>query len=243
MKLGAALLLVKLCALLCLAAQANAQEETYVVAGTAYNLDNNQLIYRELYTALDENRQVRVHYVTPEGDRFASKTLTYLGEYFQPEFELKDLRDDEVVSAKFDGPRLVMNHRQGEKNNTGTFYDNARIVIDAGFDAYIQLNWDQLMAGKRIKFDFAYVQRMEAIGLEVKKIKPAESPLYDANYGQDWVYLQMKVANPLKSLLAQPVFLAYNPNGRYLMRYQGRSNLDDYRGLPWDVRIDYEYLN
>ena len=149
MRLATACLLVKWCALLCLAAQVNAQEESYVVAGSAYNLETNQLIYRELYTSLDENRQVRVHYVTPEGDRFASKTLSYQGEYFQPEFELKDLRDDEVVSAKFEGPRLIFAHRQGEKNNSKTFYDNARIVIDAGFDAYIQLNWDQLMAGKR----------------------------------------------------------------------------------------------
>src|SRR6188768_1439216 len=76
-------------------------EENYVVAGSAYNLDNNQLVYRELYTGIDENKSVRVDYVTPEGKTFASKTLVYQGEPFQPSFNYEDTRDNEYVSAQF----------------------------------------------------------------------------------------------------------------------------------------------
>lgn len=218
-------------------------DENYVVAGSAYNLENGQLIYRELYTGLDENQSVRVDYVTPDGNRFASKTLVYQGEPFQPSFNFEDTRDNEFVSAQFQGARLVLAHGMGSSQNEKVVYDNARTVIDAGFDAYIQLNWDKLVEGKRLKFDFAMPIRLSTIQLEVRKIKSAESPIYDPNYGSEWIYFRIMPAQKFVSFFADPINLAYDPNGKYLMRYHGRSNIDDDRGGPQDVRIEYEYTN
>lgn len=218
-------------------------EENYVVAGTAYNLENGQLVYRELYTGLDENKSVRVDYVTPEGNTFASKTLVYQGEPFQPSFDFEDKRDNEFVSAQFQGARLVLAHGMGSSQNEKVVYDNARTVVDAGFDAYIQLNWDKLIAGKRLKFDFAMPTRLGTLQLEVRKINPAESPVYDADYGREWIYFRIAPAQKIASFFADPINLAYDPNGKYLMRYHGRSNIDDDKGGPQDVRIEYEYTN
>lgn len=222
---------------------ANAQENNYVVTGSAYNLENNQLVYRELYTMIDENRQVRVDYMTPEGDLFASKTLTYQGEPFQPQFELKDHRDEETVAVRFDGPKMILVHAQADLRNEKTLYDNARVVVDAGFDAYIQLNWDKLMAGKRLRFDFAFPTKLSTVALEIRKIKAGESRAYDQQYGQQWVYFRIYPAKAFLSLFADPIDLAYDPNGKYLMRFHGRSNIDDQYSGPWDVRIEYQYTN
>lgn len=218
-------------------------EENYVVAGSAYSLDTDQLIYRELYTALDANKSVRVDYMTPEGGVFASKTLVYQGEAFQPSFNFEDTRDNEYVSAQFQGARLVLSHVMNNTQNEKVIYDNARMVIDAGFDAYIQLNWDKLMAGKQLKFDFAMPARLGSLQLEVRKIKGADSPVYDAEFGKDWIYFRITPAKAFISLFADPIHLAYDPNGKYLMRFHGRSNIDDDRGGPQDVRIEYEYIN
>lgn len=218
-------------------------QENYVVAGSAYNLDNNQLIYRELYTALDENKSVQVDYMTPEGMVFATKTLIYQGELFQPSFNYEDTRDNEYISAQFQGARLVLTHGMNSSQNEKVIYDNARMVIDAGFDAYIQLNWDKLVAGKRLKFDFAMPTRLSSLQLEVRKINGSESPVYDANFGREWIYFRIAPAKAFISLFADPIHLAYDPNGKYLMRFHGRSNIDDDRGGPQDVRIEYEYLN
>ena len=219
----------------------NAQD--YVTAGTAYSLDSNELLYRELYTALDENRSVRVDYVSPAGKTFASKTLVYSGELFQPMFTFEDTRDNEFASAQFEGARLMLTHRINGRQNQTAIMDNAKVVVDAGFDAYIQLNWDKLMEGKRLKFDFALVNRLSLVQLEVRKIKPSESPVYDADYGRDWVYFRITPAKKITALFSDPINLAYNPNGKYLMRYHGRSNLDNNSGEPVDVRIEYEYIN
>nr|WP_324258923.1 hypothetical protein [Cellvibrio fontiphilus] len=220
-----------------------AAEKTYVVAGTAYEIVSNQVAYRELYTALDENKSVTVDYFSPDGNLFASKVLSYQGEYFQPGFELQDNRDNEFVAAQFQGARLLLSHGKDGKVNEKVVMDNARLVIDAGFDSYIQMNWDDLIAGKHLKFEFALPLRLSTIQLEARQVKASSSPLRDDNIGADWVHFRIAPAKALVSFFADPIYLAYNPNGKYLMRYFGRSNLDNDAGDPVDVRIEYEYLN
>lgn len=218
-------------------------EENYVVAGSAFNLETNELVYRELYTAIDENKAVRVDYVTPDGSTFASKILVYEGEPFQPSFNFEDTRDNQFVGARFEGARLILTEGMDGAKNEKVIHDNARTVIDAGFDAYIQLNWDKLVAGKRLKFDFAMPNRLSSVQLELRQIKGSESPVYEAGVGSEWIYFRITPAKMFISLFADPIHLAYDPNGKYLMRFHGRSNIDDDRGGPQDVRIEYEYTN
>lgn len=229
--------------LLSLGPMAAQAEKNYVVAGSAYQIETNQLLYRELYTGLDENKSVTVDYTSPDGNIFATKTLVYQGEPFQPSFNFEDKRDNEYVSAQFQGARLVLSHGMNSAQNEATIYDNARVVIDAGFDAYIQLNWAQLEAGKHLKFDFVLPHRLTTAKLEARKIKPSESPVFDNNIGQGWSYFRIAPAKAFISLFADPIYLAYDPNGKYLMRFYGRSNIDDDKGNPIDVRIEYEYAN
>lgn len=220
-----------------------AAAQNYVVAGSAYSLENHKLVYRELYTAMDENHQLRVDYVTPNGNTFATKTLSYQGAYFQPEFDYFDQRDSEHISAQFEGPKLKLVHAIGDSRREKIIYNNANLVVDAGFDAFIQLNWDKLVANKSLSFDFAFPARMDVVALRVERIGAGDSPLYDKNYGVNWIYFRIKPAGFLTGLIAAPIYLAYEPNGKYLMRFQGRSNIDDDRGAPLDVRIEYEYSN
>ncbi len=230
-----------ICASALVAFAANAQN--YVVAGSAYSLANNQLQYRELYTAMDENRQVRIDYLDPNGQTFATKTLSYQGAYFQPEFDFFDQRDSEHITAQFDGPKLKLVHAIGDSRRERVIYDNANLVIDAGFDAYIQLNWDKLIANKALSFDFALPARLDVVALRVERISAQSSPVFDKDYGGNWIYFSIKPAHFFTALMASPIYLAYDPNGKYLMRFQGRSNIDDNQGAPQDVRIEYEYSN
>lgn len=218
-------------------------EKNYVVAGTAYNIANNQIAYRELYTSLDEKKSVTVDYFSPDGSLFATKTLMYQGEVFQPGFEFHDSRDNEYTAAQFQGARLVLSNGKNNNVKEKVIFDNARLVIDAGFDAYIQMNWDELMTEKRLKFEFALPVRLSTIQLEARKIKASESPANDKEFGADWVHFRIAPAKAFISFFADPIYLAYNPKGKFLMRFYGRSNLDNNAGDPVDVRIDYEYLN
>lgn len=218
-------------------------DDNYVAAGSAYSIETGQLLYRELYTGMDDSKSVRVDYVSPQGNTFATKTLVYAGEFFQPSFTFNDSRDNEITSAQFQGARLVLAHGMNNSIQETVVQDNAKVVIDAGFDAYIQLHWDKLLAGKKLKFRFAMPTRLGVVDLEVRQIKASESPVYNKDYGQEWVYFRIAPARKIASLFADPINLAYEPKGKYLMRYHGRSNLDDDQGGPVDVRIEYDYAN
>jgi hypothetical protein len=232
----------KLCAAgaFLLVASAAFANENYAVTGNAYNVNNNLLVYSEYYTDMNHNREVTVNYTKPDGNIFATKTLFYTGEVTQPEFELHDKRDDEKVSARFVDGRLVLSHSLNYSTNEKTIMNNASMVIDAGFDAFIQQNWGKLTTGKKVNFMFALPTRVDTVRLQVREVATDKTPLAANDNPADWRYFVITPANRFASIFADPIYLAYSPE-KYLMRYQGRSNLDDDKGGAWDVRIEYQY--
>lgn len=215
--------------------------EVYAVSGTAYNLKTGKLSYRELFSKLDEQNQVHVSYAKPDGTVFASKILDYTTEVFQPGMTFSDDRDDETVSAIFDAGRLLLSHKLKGDSQTKTFYETSKLVIDAGIDATIQQQWIKLTAGKKVDIDLANPRFLDIEKLVIKQIDASESPLSYKGAGESWKYFRIDPASKLSSLFSEPMFYAYEPNEKFLMRYQGRANIDSDKGENWDVRIEYEY--
>lgn len=214
----------------------------YAVSGSAYDLKTGKLAYRELITGLNDNKEVQVNYAKPDGVIFARKTLNYATEVFQPGFVVSDERDDETVSAVFDGGRLLLTHRVKGDSQTKTLYDTAKLIIDAGVDSFIQQQWGRITAGKKVEFDVADARHLGVEKFVIKEIDASASPLAYKGSADSWKYFRVDTANKLSSLFTEPMYYAYDPNGQYLMRYQGRANIDSDKGEAWDVRIEYEYF-
>lgn len=217
-------------------------KDGYAVSGSAYNLKTGKLAYRELFTKLDVNGLVQVNYAKPDGVIFARKTLNYATEVFQPSVEIIDERDDELVSATFDAGRLLLMHKKKDDAQTKTLYDTAKLVIDTGVDAFIQLNWVKVTSGKKLEFDVADARNLGVEKFVVKEIDSSASPLAYKGAVESWKYFRVETANKLSSIFVDPIYYAYEPDGKYLMRYQGRANIDSDAGEAWDVRIEYEYF-
>lgn len=216
--------------------------EGYAVSGTAYSLKTGKVIYRELIGKLDENNEVHVNYAKPDGIIFARKTLNYGTEVFQPGLEFSDERDDETVSAAFDGGRLLLTHKVKGDSQTKTLYETAKLIIDAGVDAFIQQQWARITSGKKVEFDVADARHLGVEKFVIKEIDSSASPLAYKGAAETWKYFRVDTANKLSSIFVEPIYYAYEPDGKYLMRYQGRANIDNDSGDAWDVRIEYEYF-
>lgn len=214
----------------------------YAVSGKAYNLKTGKLAYRELITELNENKDVHVNYAKPDGVIFARKTLNYSTEVFQPGVVFDDERDDETISAVFDAGRLLLTHRVKGDSQTKTLYETSKLIIDAGLDSFIQLQWGKITAGKKVEFDVADARHLGIEKFVIKEIDASASPLAYKGAGETWKYFRVDTANKLSSLFTEPMYYAYEPDGRYLMRYQGRANIDSDSGEVWDVRVEYEYF-
>ena len=218
-------------------------DDSYTASGTAYNLKTGKVVYRELFTGLDANNEVHVNYARSEGVIFARKKLNYNTEVFQPGMEFNDERDDEQVSASFDGGRLLLTHKFKGDSQTKTFYETSKLIIDAGIDAFIQQQWAKITAGNKVEFDVADARHLGIEKFVIKEIDSSASPLAYKGAGEKWKYFRVDTANKLASIFVDPIYYAYEPDGKYLMRYQGRSNIDNDSGEAWDVRIEYEYFN
>jgi hypothetical protein len=214
----------------------------YAVSGAAYNLKTGKLVYRELIGKLDDNNEVHVNYAKPDGVIFARKTLNYSTEVFQPGVEFNDERDDEKVVASFDAGRLLLTHKLKGDSQTKTLYETAKLIIDAGVDAFIQQQWARITAGKKVEFDVADARHLGVEKFVIKEIDSSASPLAYKGAAETWKYFRVDTANKLSSIFVEPIYYAYEPDGKYLMRYQGRANIDNDSGEAWDVRIEYEYF-
>ena len=216
--------------------------DPYVVVGSAYELKSSKLVYRELISKLDENNNIQVNYARPSGVTFARKTLNFNTEIFQPSMSLTDDRDDEFVSANFDAGKLMLTHRLKGDSRTKTLYDTAKLVIDAGLDAFIQQNWNRLTAGKKIDVEIADARFVGTEKYVLKEIDASESPLAYKGADKALKFFKMEVANRLASLMTEPTYFAYLPDGMFMLRYQGTANIDNDKGEPWLVRIEYQYF-
>ena len=228
--------------LLSLASTSALAADGYAVSGSVYNLKTGKLVYRELITKLDDNNEVHVNYAKPDGVIFARKKLNYSTEVFQPGVEFSDERDDETVSATFDGGRLLLTHKKKGDSQTKTIYETAKLIIDAGVDAFIQQQWAKITSGKKVEFDVADARNLGIEKFVIKEVDSSVSPLAYKGAAETWKYFRVDTANKLSSIFVEPIYYAYEPEGKYLMRYQGRANIDNDSSDAWDVRVEYEYF-
>lgn len=222
--------------------QALAEDSEYEIIGAAYHAEDiGQLLYEERYTPVDENGKGEVHYVDPDGERIAEKTLDYSYGDSRPSFELRDLRQDLHWSARWSDDEQTIRLTRGsvEAPDTETVEVKSRQVIDAGFDPFIQSQWTRLMDGERVTFHFAFPNRLTNVRLRAERIAADESPIQKKQ--DDWVYFRIRVNSAVLSLFADNLYLAYDPEGTRLMVFRGRSNIPDADGEGRDVEIHYRY--
>ncbi|UZJ45390.1 hypothetical protein OOT55_04870 [Marinimicrobium sp. C6131] len=222
--------------------QALAEDSEYEIIGAAYHAEDiEQLLYEERYTPIDENGKGEVHYVDPDGERIAEKSLDYSYGDSRPSFELRDLREDLHWSARWtdDEERIRLARGSVDAPDTETVDAKSRQVIDAGFDPFIQSQWDRLMDGERVTFHFAFPNRLTNVRLRAERIDAEDSPIQKQE--EDWVYFRIRVNSAVLSLFADNLYLAYDPEDTRLMVFRGRSNIPDADGEGRDVEIHYRY--
>jgi len=211
------------------------QSGTLHIEGKAFDLDSDQLVYTEEHV-LNGDGNHEVIYKEPSGEIFAQKSLSYNNNPQAPDVEQVNSRIGEVIEVKsIDNNRLSASYaredKQVSKSNTMAIPDG--LVIDAGFNRFIQAHWDALRAGEKIAFEWFVPSRLKPVELVVEA-KECETPNSNACF----------VINPKNwfiSLVLQPIRLSYDPEQKRLQQYEGRSNIAAKDGDYHKVRIEYSY--
>lgn len=204
--------------------------------GEARANGNGELVYTEHHRREwrgDEPVRMLTTYKLPDDSVLAEREVRYL-ERGVVEFALNDKRIGYMEGAERDNGRLRLFSRENESasKREDTIRLRDELVVDAGFDRMVALNWESLMAGESVSARFAVPSRRSDYRCEISKQREWELD------GEPVVTFRMRFRGLLLSLFADPVDVTYHRESKALVRYEGISNLRDESGDNYQVVID-----
>ena len=230
------LLLVTLAA----APSAYAAENGPRVVGEAFDLESDELLYREIYCANGNPDEMEVIYRNEAGGLIARKLLDYGSGPTTPSFVQQNLYSSEIIEVELQDGKVSMTvldaiNSEPKKSSSTQTDGKLPVVIDAGFDEFVRNHWDSLVAGEKRRFQFPVAERDSLVEL---RIKPT-SCNYPTETDQCF---KLELSNWFVRMLVKPIELGYDPELRRLTRYRGLSNIGDGKGngLVVDIRYDYQ---
>jgi hypothetical protein len=225
--------------MLVLSAAANADYLNGDVIGEAYDLESGELLYQETHCVSADRLERKVIYQDVSDNLIALKRLDYRSGATTPSFEQHNLYSRESIEVALVNRDLTMTirdsvSRKPVKSSSTRAETRAPVVIDAGFDTFIRDNWDSLVQGERLEFQFPVADRANLVDLRLR----SRACSYAAETDQCF---SLELANWFLRVLVAPVELGYDAGQRRLSRYRGLSNIGDENGQGQVVDIRYNY--
>jgi hypothetical protein len=204
--------------------------------GTAYARGTDSLAYREtdwLFTRDGVARRLTL-YRCADGRPFARKEVRDTPSGIAPDFEFRDARDGYREGVRtIDGRRRIFVQQSGRAQTiVHAMPAETAGVIDAGFDAFIRVHWQDLAAGRSQRIPFLVPDRFEFLNFRIAVVSGGDLD------GRPMRRLKMTLATWYGFALPS-IGLAYDPQDRWLAEYQGIGTIRDGSGHNEDVRIEF----
>lgn len=195
--------------------------ERFRIIGVASTLSGEILYSEELVKTPNETGgSLAVDYRKPNGEPLAFKIADYRCNPTTPSFVLEDRTSGRKEGVQWNQSDLVS--FQGDSTTT-LAQPEGPAVVDAGFDNVIKLNWDILLAGNRVTYDYLFARRNRFLKLRFSRadIPQKIAPRIDKRA----VFFKVGANNLLFRLLSSPIYVGYDPETRDLLYYYGPTNL------------------
>lgn len=197
-----------------LAAPEDLREQRPDIVGEAVDPETGETLYLEHYYCTENALKCSVLYLRPNQELIASKQIDYEPSLKAPELTFRDFRTNRQLSIS-----------PPDKDT----------VVDAGFDNFVRLQWQDLAAGEEVIFPFRLVNREKPLTMRASR---DEKGCAD---GQ--LCLEVRLDSWLLGALVDPIELIYDRDSQRLRRFQGISNLKSDAGRSQKVEIRYQYAD
>lgn len=217
-----------------------ASNQSVDIIGEAFSLKTNQLLYRE-YHQFNGSQHV-VTYKDSEGQEFSRKTLDYSASQQAPSFTQHNQWSGETIAVDNNDGVISLSYRNSRDNKSANeqLISKKTLIIDAGFNHYIQNNWQALVGGKATVFDFALADRQDLIALAIERSDCEQTTSNNKNV-IDTVCFSIGANNRLIRWLIGSLNLVYAKDTKQLLRFTGLANINDQQGAGLKVDIHYHY--
>ncbi len=210
-----------------------------IMVGVAKSTNGN-FLYCEF---VDKARQheLRVAYVKDK-NIFASKELKYTADTTTPSVLQRDFRFGEVREAKLTEEEIKLYYQvSSDKNISSTTIARKDVdVIDAGFDNFVRIHWEELQAGNTLSISFASMAHLKALPLRIstqplgkcgRNVSNTQSTKYCFYVEIDHTFLRMLLGN---------IKLVYDSQRR-LEEFNGVVNILSEQNSNQTAKIHYYY--
>jgi hypothetical protein len=219
-----------LCALALLATGAPAMgavEEYVEYTGAASGRHKPDFLYVEHHIMLISDGRLAertVLYTCANGAPFARKKVNYV-QAAAPDFDFDDASNGMQEGVRSEGTARSMFFRASatDAEKTAPLPPAPGLVVDAGFDAFIQAHWSELMRDSAVPLRFLVPSRLQAMSFEVEHLHA------DRFDDRPTEVFRMKLSGIL-GLIFSGIDVAYDAADHRLVQYEGLSDLRDAAG-------------
>ncbi len=209
--------------------------------GEAYSLDGDELLYTEYHYYYGNDDQHRVIYKRQSGAQIAEKDITYDADTERPKFRQLNTLCGELIDIEKqkNGKELAITYRAevDSKVKTKAIDVPNNLVVDTGFNFYIENKWDRLVKGERLTFEYLAPSRLGTVEFRAE----LEDCPADTQSATDKICFSIAPDSWIIRRLIDPIILTYRKDNRQLLRFRGLGNIADEDGDYMKVDIRYSY--
>ncbi len=192
--------------------QGNFEIKEISFSGSAYDLRTKEYLYTETHRELYENKHLSssITYTDEKGKVIAKKEIDYREDSLKPTFQLEDMRDGYLEGAKVRKDTITLISRKNKNSllKEKTLIIPEPIIIDAGLNAFVRKNWDELEKGKTLKFNLAVPNELDYFSFRITKSGEKEIEK------KKTIILKVEPSNFIIRALVNPIIIYYEKIGR-----------------------------
>ncbi len=218
----------------------NRKEKVSRLETKAFDRKTGAWLYTEERLQTDKGNRPGVWHFTytdEKGRPIVKRSVNFEKDILKPDFRLEDLRNGYREGAEFMGStiRVFSGGSPDDPFEEKLLAVPEPAVIDAGFNFFVEKNWDRIMSGEVLAFNFIAPSQLDYFSLRV--YKTGETVIQ----GRPAVLLNMDVDNFFVRLFVEAIHMTYDKDTRRLMVYDGISNIYNNDGKSHKVKMEFKY--
>ena len=207
--------------------------------GQAYDLENGEFLYTEVHQEIYIEgiiQEIMSDYISPEGELLSKRILKFGSDLSKPYVRLEDLRRGYIEGAEVINTGVVRTFTR-ESFNDPMEEEILRVeepfVIDGGMTFLFRENWDLLLKGETIYFNFIIPSILDYFEFRAYKEDIVTIS------GRKGMKLKFEIADFILRAFLDPFYITYALDDMSILHFSGMSNVKDDEGNSYNVNIDY----
>ena len=161
--------------------------------------------------------------------------LDFSNSKISPYYTLTDYRNGAYESVRYTNGAYLIEYKENkdEKTVLKSITAPSPVVVDGGFNYFVKQEWEKLMRGEIVLFNYISTARQDyyRFQLTIKKNNPSLQ--------NEQVIVIMEPTNYILRALLDPIYITYNKKTKRIIEYSGISNIKDRNGETQVATLTY----